>query len=160
MTTGGMASSILKYASIFAAVSVGLYASLLGLLTSPVFQAHVVYLHKIQMTWFKDLDVPETFGFLRNQVTPFSLKTTDGERLYAWHILPVELYRKHELALVAEPIGFVSDITTRLAFQLLHDDPEARLILHMHGAAGTAARAIEFLIIVLYRQDSRETYMC
>ena len=89
------------------------------------------------MTWFKDLDVPESFGFLRNQVTPFSLKSSDGERLYAWHILPVELYRKHELDLVAEPIGFVSDITSRLAFKLLRDDPEARLILHMHGAAGT-----------------------
>ena len=51
--------------------------------------------------------------------------------------LPVELYRKHELDLVAEPIGFVSDITSRLAFKLLRDDPDARLILHMHGAAGT-----------------------
>ena len=137
MTAGEMVSSIFKYASISGAVLVGLYATLLGLLTTSTFQAHVVYLHKIQMTWFKDLDVPETFGFLRNQVTPFSLKSSDGERLYAWHILPVELYRKHELALVAEPIGFVSDITSRLAFQLLRDDPDARLILHMHGAAGT-----------------------
>lgn len=62
------------------------------------------------MTWFKDLNVPETFGFLRNQVTPFSIKTSDGERLYAWHILPVELYRKHEQSLVDESEGFVSDI--------------------------------------------------
>lgn len=89
------------------------------------------------MTWFKDLDVPETFGFLRNQATPFSIKSSDGETLYAWHILPVELYRKHELALIAEPSGFVLDMTSRLAFKLLRDDPEARLILHMHGAAGT-----------------------
>lgn len=137
MTTGEMISSIFKYASISAAVLVGLYATLLGLLTTSTFQAHVVYLHKIQMTWFKDLDAPEIFGFLRNQVTPFSIKSSDGERLYAWHILPVELYRKHELSLVEEPIGFVSDITSRLAFKLLRDDPDARLILHMHGAAGT-----------------------
>jgi abhydrolase domain-containing protein 12 len=47
------------------------------------------------------------------------------------------LYRKHEPALVAEPSGFVLDITSRLAFKLLRDDPDARLILHMHGAAGT-----------------------
>ena len=132
-----MISSGFKYASISAVVLVSLYASLLGLLTTSTFQAHVVYLHKIQMTWFKNLDVPETFGFLRNQVTPFSLKTSDGERLYAWHILPIELYRKYELALVAEPTGFISDITSRLAFQLLRNDPDARLILHMHGAAGT-----------------------
>lgn len=132
-----MISSIFKYASISGAVLAVIYAILLGLLTTATFQAHVVYLHKIQMTWFRDLDVPENFGFLRNQVTPFSIKSSDGESLYAWHILPVELYRKHELSLLDEPIGFVSDITSRLAFKLLRDDPDARLILHMHGAAGT-----------------------
>ena len=137
MAAGEMAASFFKYASISVAAAIGLYAVLLGLLTTSTFQSHVVYLHAIQMTWFKDLNVPETFGFLRNQVTPFSIKTPDGERLYAWHILPLELYRKHEQPLLAEPIGFVSDITSRLAFQLLRDDPEARLIIHMHGAAGT-----------------------
>ncbi|RDW57749.1 hypothetical protein BP5796_12550 [Coleophoma crateriformis] len=137
MTAGETAASFFKYASISIAVVVGLYATLLGLLTTSTVQSHVVYLHAIQMTWFKDLNVPETFGFLKNQVTPFSIKTSDGERLYAWHILPAELYRRHEQPLVAEPVGFVSDITSRLAFQLLRDNPEARLIIHMHGAAGT-----------------------
>ena len=127
---------LLKYTSILLGVLVLLYAGLLVVLTTSAFQAHVVYLHKIQMTWFKDLDVPESFGFLRNQVTPFSIKTPCGEALYAWHILPVELYRKHEHALIAEPAGFVLNITSRLGFQLLRDDPGARLILHFHGAAG------------------------
>ncbi len=130
-------ASFFKYASISITIATGLYTTLLGLLTTSTFQSHVVYLHAIQMTWFKDLNVPETFGFLKNQVTPFSIQSSDGEMLYAWHILPVELYRKHELALVAEPVGFVSDITSRLAFQLLRENPEARLIIHMHGAAGT-----------------------
>ena len=137
MSPGEMAASFFKYASISVAVAVGLYAVLLALLTNSTFQSHVVYLHAVQMTWFKNLNVPETFGFLKNQATPFSINTSDGERLYAWHILPVELYRKHELPLVSEPAGFVSDITSRLAFQLLRDDPDARLIIHMHGAAGT-----------------------
>jgi abhydrolase domain-containing protein 12 len=75
-----MISSIFKYGSISAAVLVGLYAVIIGLLTTPTFQAHVVYLHKIQMTWFKDLNVPETFGFLKNQVTPFYLETFEGHR--------------------------------------------------------------------------------
>src|SRR5271154_2594021 len=132
-----MVNLLLKYASISAAVLVAFYAGLLGLLTTSFFQAHVVYLHKIQMTWFKDLDVPETFGFLRNQATPFSIKSSSGGTLYAWHILPIELYRQHEPALIAEPSGFVLNITSRLAFKLLRDDPDARLILHMHGAAGT-----------------------
>ena len=137
MTTVEMIFSVFKYASILVAFVIGLYVVLLGLLTTSTFQAHVVYLHKIQMTWFKDLDVPETFGFLRNQVTPFSIKYPDGESLYAWHILPVELYRKHESSLAEEPIGFVLDITSRLAFKLLREDPDARLVIHMHGAAGT-----------------------
>lgn len=116
---------------------VGLYAGLLGLLTTSFFQAHVVYLHTIPMTWFKDLNVPESFGFLRSQTTPFAIKSSAGAPLYAWYILPVELYRQHEAALLAEPSGFASDITSRFAFRLLRDDPDARLIIHMHGAAGT-----------------------
>jgi hypothetical protein len=80
LSTKSMISSIFKYGSISAAVLVGLYAVIIGLLTTPTFQAHVVYLHKIQMTWFKDLNVPETFGFLKNQVTPFYLETFEGHR--------------------------------------------------------------------------------
>ncbi|KFY80538.1 hypothetical protein V499_00613 [Pseudogymnoascus sp. VKM F-103] len=132
-----MAVFLFKYASTLIAFAAGLYATLLGLLTTASFQSEVIYLHAVKMTWFKNLNVPETFGFLNNQVTPFSIKTSDGERLYVWHILPTELYRKHELLLVAEPTGFVSDITCRLAFKILRDDPNAQLVLHMHGAGGT-----------------------
>lgn len=135
--TGTMAHLFIKYASISAAVLVGLYAGLLGLLTTSTFQAHVVYLHKTQMTWFKDLDVPESFGFLRGQATPFSIKSSMGGTLYAWHILPLELYRQHETTLIAEPPGFAVDMTSRFAFKPLREDPDARLIIHMHGAGGT-----------------------
>ncbi|KAL8704814.1 MAG: hypothetical protein Q9201_002046 [Fulgogasparrea decipioides] len=128
---------LLKYVSLSAAVLAGLYASLLGLLALPSFQAHVVYLHKVQLTWFKDLDIPESFGLLRNQVTPFTIESSEGEALYAWHILPIGLYRQHESALLAEPAGFVSDFKSRVSFNLLRDDPETRLIIHFHGAAGT-----------------------
>jgi hypothetical protein len=58
MTAGDITSSFFKYASRPVAVVVGLYAILLGLLTMSTFQSHVVYLHAIQMTWFKDLNVP------------------------------------------------------------------------------------------------------
>ncbi|KAH7403088.1 Alpha/Beta hydrolase protein [Cadophora sp. MPI-SDFR-AT-0126] len=132
-----MVITILKYVSISAAVIVGLYASLLGLLSTSFCQAHVVYLHGIQMTWFKDLNVPELFGFLHNQVSPFSIQSSDGETLYAWHILPLGQYRKNEAALIAEPSGFVLDIKSRLSFRLLREDPEALLVLHFHGAGGT-----------------------
>lgn len=139
MSASKIVISFFIYASIAVGAVVGLYAILLGLLTTSTFQSHVVCLHAIQMTWFKDLNVPESFGFLKNQVTPFSIKTTDGERLYAWHILPVGLYRKYQKPLLEEPVGFVSDIKSRVGFQLLRDDPDARLVLHMHGAGGTVA---------------------
>ena len=89
----------IKYASGSAAVIIGLYAVLLGLLTTSTFRAHVVYLHKIQMTWFKDLNVRESFGLMHNQVIPSTIELADGEALYAWHILPVEIYREHERVL-------------------------------------------------------------
>ncbi|KAL6716734.1 hypothetical protein ACLMJK_006302 [Lecanora helva] len=89
------------------------------------------------MTWFKNLNSPESFGFLRGQATPFSIRLDTGEELYAWHILPIGVYYQHETTLVAEPSGFALDITSRSAFTLLRNDPDARLIIHMHGAAGT-----------------------
>ncbi|KAK3724796.1 hypothetical protein LTR37_000844 [Vermiconidia calcicola] len=127
----------LKYSAIAAAVPAVLYVGLLGLLTTTWFQTHAVYLHGIQMTWGKDLDMPEVFGFLHNQVTPFNIKSGGSENLYAWHILLVELYRKHEQQLLSEPSGFASNFNSHLAYKLLRDDPEARLIIHMHGAGGT-----------------------
>ena len=137
MTVGSVITLVVKYASISVAVVVGLYAGFIGLLTTDSFQTHVIYLHKIQMTWFKELNSPEVFGFLHNQVTPFGIPSSSGQTVYAWHILPIELYRKNEAALLADPSGYSPDITTRRSFELLRDDPEARLIIHMHGAAGT-----------------------
>ncbi|KAF2428101.1 alpha/beta-hydrolase [Tothia fuscella] len=137
MTAGSLAALVVKYASLSTAVAVGLYAGFIGLLTMQSLQTHVVYLHKVQMTWFKDLNTPEFFGFMHNQVTAFGVRSLSGEDVYAWHILPIELYRKNEASLLEEPSGFCPDITARKAFALLHDDPEAILIIHMHGAAGT-----------------------
>jgi abhydrolase domain-containing protein 12 len=132
-----MALWALKGVAIGIGAVAGLYVGLLALLTTATFQSHVVYLHAIQMTWFKDLNIPETFGFLHNQVSPFRITSPRGIDLYAWHILPVGLYQKHENVLLAESSGLVSDFTTRLAFRLLRDDPEARLVIHFHGAGGT-----------------------
>jgi abhydrolase domain-containing protein 12 len=89
------------------------------------------------LTWFQDVNVPEQWGFLRNQVTPFHLTTPDGETLHAWHILPLEAYRKNEEALRNEPAGLCHDISERRGFRLLKDDPVVQLVIYLHGAAGT-----------------------
>lgn len=62
-------------------------------------------------------------GFLRNQVTPFQLITPDGETLHAWHVLPLETYRRNENAIRNQPAGLRQDIKESLAFRLLRDDP-------------------------------------
>ncbi|KAK1827695.1 Alpha/Beta hydrolase protein [Podospora conica] len=70
-------------------------------------------------------------------MTKEQAKPVTGETIYAWYILPLGLYRKHEQDLVAETAGFVDDVTTSLSFKLLRDDSEALLVLYLHGAAGT-----------------------
>jgi abhydrolase domain-containing protein 12 len=132
-----MASTYLRSAFKVFCTSTIAYFLFLGLLAIPFFQDHVIYLHRAKLTWFEDVNIPEQWGFLRNQVTPFTLTTPDGVSLYAWHILPLELYRRHEDQLVNEPEGIAVDITDRFSFKLLRDDPDSLLVLYLHGAAGT-----------------------
>jgi abhydrolase domain-containing protein 12 len=115
------------------------YVAFISLLTIPYFQDHVIYLHGVTLTWFQDVNIPEQWGFLRNQVTPFRLNTPDGEALHAWHVLPLDVYRKHQEKLRSETVGLSQDITKTLGFKLLQQDPTARLVLYFHGAAGTLA---------------------
>ncbi|KAJ8127057.1 hypothetical protein O1611_g6580 [Lasiodiplodia mahajangana] len=110
--------------------SAGLYALFIGLLTIPTLQDQVIYLNRVTLTWFQDINIPEQWGFLQNQATPFFLTTPDGESLHAWHILPLELYRRNQDALSAEPSGLASNIKERLGFKLLRDDPSSLLVLY------------------------------
>ncbi len=49
------------------------YFSLLGaMIMMPSLQAHAIYLHRVTLTWFNDLNVPEQFGFAHHQVTNFT----------------------------------------------------------------------------------------
>lgn len=113
------------------------YFVFLGLLTIPFFQDQAIYLHGITLTWFKDVSIAEQWGFLRNQVTPFTLRTSDGVTLHVWHILPLGLYRQHEDELIKQPEGIAVNVTDCTSFKLLRDDPKALLVLYLHGAAGT-----------------------
>lgn len=106
---------------------------------SPHFQTHAIYLHKVKLTWSKDLNVPEQFGFAHNQVTPFYIPTPDGETLHAWHILPLVLYQEHQSALLSDRphSGPVKAIEETANFQLLAGNPDALLVLYFHGTSGT-----------------------
>ncbi|CAF9920155.1 MAG: hypothetical protein GOMPHAMPRED_001993 [Gomphillus americanus] len=118
-------------------VALSIYPMFICLLTIPTIQQQVVYLNAFKMTWAKDLSVPEEFGFMRRQVMPFWLTTPDGERLLAWHILPLHFYLKNEAELQQESPGITEDITKTLGSQLLKQNPNTKLVVYFHGAAGT-----------------------
>jgi abhydrolase domain-containing protein 12 len=73
---------------------------------------------------------PNFFRFAGNQVTPFYIETPDGEKLFAWHILPRALYAKHEKELLNERLERENAFETTLAYRLLVEDPESRLIIN------------------------------
>lgn len=61
---------------------------------------------------------------------PFNISTPDGEVLFAWHILPLALYIKHESLLSQEPVGLAENIEQTMAFKLLATDPDSRLVIN------------------------------
>ncbi|KAK8064490.1 hypothetical protein PG994_007128 [Apiospora phragmitis] len=124
------------------AAPVGLYISFLLLGSIPLFQRHFLYAHKLNTLFWHDINKPEYWGFARNQVTPFSIQTADGETLYAWHVLPLRAYLKNEDKLQAQPAGFAEDVTSTESFRMLREDPDARLVVYFHGNAGHIAQAI------------------
>ncbi|KAI1760802.1 alpha/beta-hydrolase [Hypoxylon sp. FL1150] len=130
-------------------VPVGLYVTFILLGAFPFFQRHFLYAHRLNTLLWHDIDKPEYWGFARNQVTPFSLNTVDEKTIYAWHILPLPTYLKHEDTLQAQRPGFSDDITKTTSFKLLKDDPEARLVVYFHGNAGHIAQG--------YRPESYHT---
>ncbi|KUI54250.1 Monoacylglycerol lipase ABHD12 [Cytospora mali] len=110
----------------------------------------VVGEEEVTLTWFKDLNVPEQFGFQHNEVFPFRIPTEDNVSLHARHILPLGVYRRNYQELLDQKIlgamGDDTEFTKTLNFRLLLDDPEVRLIIYMHGTSGTMASG--------YRPDS------
>ncbi|KAF2151989.1 alpha/beta-hydrolase [Myriangium duriaei CBS 260.36] len=100
----------------------------------PAVQRHIFYLHKAPIWWGQELDIPESFGFLDNQVLPLNIETSESCRLFAWLITPLALYAKHEQALVAKTR--VSDDDQDQAIRLLQD-PDSLLVIYFHGNGGT-----------------------
>ncbi|KAJ5041748.1 uncharacterized protein L3040_005317 [Drepanopeziza brunnea f. sp. 'multigermtubi'] len=131
---------IFKRAYILLFSSIALYSLALIAVANPWLQRHVLYVHKLHTAWWVDINKPEQFGFAKNQITPFNFSTPDGETIYAWHVMPLGLYAKHEYEILQQPSGCAEDITKTKAFQLLKNDPDARLIINFHGNAGTVAQ--------------------
>lgn len=116
------------------------YLTLLGLLaTVPSLQAHVFYLHRVTLTWFKNLEVPEQFGFAPAQVHSFYIETKQDVRLHTWHILPLGVYRRHRDSLITTSSAGDNKSSTLTSLDVLKSDPNARLVVYFHGTAGCLA---------------------
>ncbi|EPE04473.1 abhydrolase domain-containing protein [Ophiostoma piceae UAMH 11346] len=124
--------SIYRGAIWVVAAPVVIYTGFIMLGITPFIQRHVLYAHKVYQ-WWQDSDQPQHWGFA---LTSFHLDTEDGEKIHAWHILPLPIYRQHELALEAQPTGHCDNVLEAESFRILKEDPNAKLIVYLHGNAG------------------------
>ncbi|KAK4888506.1 hypothetical protein LTR27_012620 [Elasticomyces elasticus] len=139
------AKSFLSRTAIGLSIACVLYAVGLSFLDRPVIQRFAVYANKVNTLFLgDDLNTPEAFGFAKNQVTPFNLRTPDGETLYGWHVLPLDAYTRHEKTLREEvrPHEPTDDFTQTTAFaHLVSNEPTpARVVVTFHGNAGHVAQ--------------------
>lgn len=116
-------------------------ASLLSVLRVPFIENHAVYMHRLRLVGRKNLRHPEQFGFAHRQVSSFWIKTTDGVKLHAWHILPIGVHYRNVARLASQRATGPSDVDFRdtLNFRLLREDSDARLVIHTHGSSGALA---------------------
>lgn len=116
----------------------------IGALTYPAVQRNAIYANKINPTFYQDLNNTEQFGFLYHQIQPFTITTPDNVTLFAWHILPLHLYYKHELALREQPdfgLKPYEEAVHSVGLQLLLNDPQATVVVSFHGNAAHIASA-------------------
>lgn len=66
-------------------------------------------------------------------MTPFNLTTSDGETLFCWHVLPLDVYLEHENELVQNTLGAVDDLRETLGYKLLKRDAKGRVVVNFHG---------------------------
>ncbi|KAK4995624.1 hypothetical protein LTR66_004589 [Elasticomyces elasticus] len=118
------------------------YVTVLLLLTSPWLQRHALYSHKLHSGFYHNVNNPESFGFAPKQVTPFNISIPDGETLYAWHVLPLNVYARHNKDLLEQDTSLEAavHITSSKAFRLLTKDPDAKIVINFHGNAGHVAQ--------------------
>jgi hypothetical protein len=71
------------------------------------------------------------------QVQPFYLDTSDNERLFCWHVLPLDVYLQNEeqLAMGTTTGEIVDELKGTMGEKLLRADPESRVVVNFHGVS-------------------------
>ncbi|KAH9863214.1 hypothetical protein IAQ61_009491 [Plenodomus lingam] len=119
------------------------WAVSVGLLVVPWVQRHALYAHKFQTGLFGNVSNPEEFGFAKGQVQPFLLETADHEKLFCWHVIPLDVYLEHENELLmAAGSGEVAEgLKGTVGEKLMSGDAESRVVVNFHGNAGHIAQS-------------------
>ncbi|WRT70786.1 uncharacterized protein IL334_007785 [Kwoniella shivajii] len=106
------------------------YCGILALLTIPVVQRELLFLHHVTMPLFPDYRNPQKYGLGPFKTRNLRLSTADGEEIGAWHILPRSSYKSLVPFPPQRPLsGDVFD-------KALGERPT---VLYFHGNAGTRA---------------------
>jgi hypothetical protein len=75
---------------------------------------------------------------VEGQVTPFWLETSDEEKLFCWHVLPLDVYLEHERELVSrvqEDVVESDAFASTLGARLLREDAGSKLVVNFHGVS-------------------------
>ncbi|OAL56651.1 hypothetical protein IQ07DRAFT_626671 [Pyrenochaeta sp. DS3sAY3a] len=112
------------------------WATCILLLINPTVQRHALYSHKLNTNYWHNVSNPEEFGFAKGQVQPFWLDTTDGEKLFCWHVLPLDVYleNEHELTMRTTTGEVVDELKGTFGEKLLRKNADSRLVVNFHGS--------------------------
>jgi hypothetical protein len=84
------------------------------------------------------VDQANAVGAVEGQVTPFWLETSDQERLFCWHVLPLDVYLEHERELVSrvqDDVVGSGEFESTLGARLLREDAGSKLVVNFHGVS-------------------------
>jgi hypothetical protein len=86
----------------------------------------------ISSLWYAD-------EFSEGQVQPFWLNTTDNERLFCWHVLPLDVYLDNEAELVQKVTSgeVVDGLEGTVGKRLMKKEGE-RVVVNFHGVSRVA----------------------
>jgi hypothetical protein len=72
---------------------------------------------------------------LEGQVQPFWLNTADGEKLFCWHVIPLDVYleNERELSTASTARDVVEELKETVGAKFLRWDQESRLVINFHG---------------------------
>ena len=68
---------------------------------------------------------------------PFYLETSDNERLFCWHVVPLDVYLQNEeqLAMGTTTGEILDELKGTMGEKLLRADPESRVVVNFHGVS-------------------------